>query len=335
MTGRTIVYLPNWLGDMVMATPFLQSLRAHLKDELWAIGKNKALQLYNGNNLFDRFIPYNDKGLIPFLDTMSFIRTLNFKNGVILPHSFRSALLFFAANVPKRIGYARNQRGFMITSRVEEKLRPEPTVEHYLKIIDALGGTRIVETPVLKVTDDEDKKFDEKYMDLSIPYVVFITGAQYGPSKRWPDSHFSELANMIVRELNMNIYLLPGFGEEELAQKIYQGVEQKDRISIKSMDIMELKVCLSRAATVVSNDTGPRHISAALSVPTIALLGPMDEQYTRYPSPCSYVFSKDVACKPCNKKRCDKNHVCLTSISPNEVFQKMEEILEARPNKTY
>ena len=318
-----------------MATPFLHSLRDHIKEELWAIGKNKALQLFNGDNLFDRFIPYNDKGLVPFLDTLSFIRALNFETGVILPHSFRSALLFFAGNVAKRIGYARNQRGFMITSRVEEIIRPEPTVEHYLKIIDAMGGTRILKTPVLKVTEDEEKKYDEKYVDLSGPYVVFITGAQYGPSKRWPDSYFSELANMIVKERNMNVFLLPGFGEEQLAQKIYQGVERKDRIFIKTMDIMELKVCLSRAAAVVSNDTGPRHISAALLVPTIVLLGPMDEQYTRYPSPCTHVFSKDVTCKPCNKKRCDKNHVCLTSIAPKEVFQKLEEIFEARPNKAH
>lgn len=335
MTGRTIVYLPNWLGDMVMATPFLHSLRALIKDELWAIGKNKAIQLYNGNNFFDRFIPYNDKGLVPFLDTVSFIRTLNFKNGIILPHSFRSALLFFVGNVAKRIGYARNKRGFMITSTVEEKIKPEPTVEHYLKIIDSLGGKRIIEAPILKVTDDEDTKYDEKYVDLSIPYIVFITGAQYGPSKRWPDQYFSELANMIIKRLNIDVCLLPGFGEEELARKIYQGVEQKDRIRIKAMDIMDLKVCLSRAAAVVSNDTGPRHISAALSIPTLVLLGPMDDQYTRYQSPCTYVFSKDVTCKPCNKKRCDKNHECLTSIMPNEVFQKLEEILEARPCTTY
>lgn len=320
---------------MVMATPFLHSLRALMKEELWAIGKNKAIQLYNGNNLFDRFIPYNDTGLVPFLDTVSFIRALNFENGIILPHSFRSALLFFAGNVAKRIGYARNQRGFMITSRVEEKIKPEPTVEHYLKIIDSLGGKRIIEAPILTVTDDEDKRYDEKYVDVSIPYIVFITGAQYGPSKRWPDQYFSELANMVIKKLNIDVYLLPGFGEEELAQKIYQGVEQKDRIGIKAMDVMDLKVCLSRAAAVVSNDTGPRHISAALSIPTLVLLGPMDEQYTRYPSRCTYVFSKDVACKPCNKKKCDKNHVCLTSITPNEVFQKLEEILEARPHKTH
>ena len=335
MTGRTIVYLPNWLGDMVMATPFLHSLRTHVKEELWAIGKNKALQLYNGNNLFDRFIPYNGKGLVPFLDTVSFIRALNFRNGIILPHSFRSALLFFAGDVQQRIGYARNQRGFMITIKVGEVTRPEPTVEHYLKIIDAMGGTRVLTTPLLKVTEDEDKRFDEKYVDLNTPYVVFITGAQYGPSKRWPDHYFAELANMIVQELDMNVYLLPGFGEEELAQKIYQNVEYKKRVVVKAMDIMELKVCLSRAAAVVTNDTGPRHISAALSVPTVVLLGPMDEQYTHYPSSCTHVFSKDVACRPCNKKRCDKNHMCLTSISPNEVFQKLEEILEVRPRKAH
>jgi heptosyltransferase-2 len=320
---------------MVMATPFLHSLRAHVKEELWAIGKNKALQLYNGNSLFDRFIPYDGKGVVPFLDTVSFIRALNFRDGVILPHSFRSALLFFAGDVQQRIGYARNQRGFMITLKVEEVTRPEPTVEHYLKIIDAMGGTRVLTTPLLKVTEEEDKRFDEKYVDLNAPYVVFITGAQYGPAKRWPDHYFAELANKIARELDMNVYLLPGFGEEELAQKIYQNVEHKKRVFVKVMDIMELKVCLSRAAAVVTNDTGPRHISAALSVPTVVLLGPMDEQYTLYPSSCTYVFSKDVACRPCNKKRCDKNHVCLTSISPNDVFQKLEEILEVRPSKAH
>lgn len=318
-----------------MATPLLHSLRASLEGELWAIGKNKALQLYNGNALFDRFIPYNDKGLVPFLDTVGLIRPLNFERGIIIPHSFRSALLFFFGNVGNRIGYVRNNRGFMLTSRVQEEIRPEPTVEHYLKIIDAMGVKRIIEAPVLTVTEDEEIKFDEKYVDMGSPYVVFITGAQYGPSKRWPDSHFSELADRIVKELNLNVILLPGFGEEDLAHKIYRGMEHKKQVAIKLMDIRDLKVCLSRATAVVSNDTGPRHISAALSVPTVVLLGPMDEQYTRYPSPCTHALSKDVPCRPCNKKKCDKRHACLTNITPDEVFLKLEEIFEARPSKTH
>lgn len=320
---------------MVMATPLLKSLRDFIEGELWAIGKNKALQLYNGSNLFDRFIPYNDKGLIPFLDSVSFIKALNFEQGVIMPHSFRSALLFFTGNVKNRIGYRRNNRGFMLTLQVQETTRPEPTVEHYLKIIDAMGGARAIDAPVLRVTEDEDKKFDEKHMDTGSPYIVFITGAQYGPSKRWPESHFSELADRIVNGMDTGVIILPGFGEEELARKIYDGTKCKERVAIKMLDIRELKVCLSRAAAVVSNDTGPRHISAALSVPTLVLLGPMDDQYTRYPSPCTYALFNDVLCRPCNKKQCGKNHECLTGITPDEVFQKLEEILEARPSKTH
>ncbi len=318
-----------------MAVPFLKSLRDFFDGELWAVGKNKALQLYNGSDLFDRFIPYNEKGLLPFFDKVKEIRTPDFERGIILPHSFRSALLMFFSRVRNRIGYDRNNRGFMLTSKVQETTRPEPTVEHYLRIIDAMGGTRTLDSPVLKVTESEDKKFDEKFMDMGSPYVVFITGAQYGPSKCWPDTYFSKLADMIVRNMNMDINILPGFGEEELAWKIHQGVEHKEKVNIKSMDIRDLKVCLSRATAVVTNDTGPRHISTALSVPTIVLLGPMDDKYTHYPSSCTHTLFKNVPCRPCNKKKCNESHSCLTSITPDEVFLKLEEILEARSNKTH
>jgi heptosyltransferase-2 len=94
------------------------------------------------------------------------------------------------------------------------------------------------------------------------------------------------------------------------------------------MDIMDLKVCLSKASAVVSNDTGPRHISAALSVPTVVLLGPMDERYTCYPNEYTHKISKDMPCRPCNNKKCDKHHACLKNISPKEVFLKLEEIIE-------
>lgn len=313
---------------MIMATPFLRSLRDSLHGELWAVGKSKALHLYSGDHLFDRFIPYDDKGVIPFLDTVNLIRAGKFERGLIMPHSFRSALLFRAGNVTQRIGYDRNHRGFMLTTKVEETTRPEPTVEHYLKMIDAIGGKRTCETPALMITDDEEKRFDEKFMDMASPYVVFITGAQYGPSKRWPERHFSDLADRIVENLDMSVYLCPGFGEEEHARKIRQGSVNKDRVVIRSMDIRELKVCMSRARAVVSNDTGPRHIASALSVPCLVLLGPMDEQYTLYSSPCTRVIWKDVPCRPCNRKKCERNHGCLTTLMPDEVFHTLEEMLE-------
>jgi heptosyltransferase II len=317
---------------MVMATPFLLSLRQSVEGEIWATGKPSAMHLYNGLNLFNRFIPYDGKSVVRFLDLVSVIRGGSFDRGIVLPHSFRSALLFFLARVRERIGYSRNKRGIMLTRTVEERLgRPEPTAEHYLRILDAVAARRTVEAPLLQVTDDEEQRFDERFVHVSGGYVVFIVGAQYGPSKRWPDTYFSELADLLVERLSTSIYLLPGKGEEGIARRIRDGARHKERIQVKDMDVRELKVCLGRAALVVSNDTGPRHISAALSVPTIVISGPMDERYTIYPNSFTYCMSKDLECRPCNRKWCDRDNQCLKGIRPEEVLRKVEEVLGGQP----
>ncbi len=168
--------------------------------------------------------PLTTKGYWPFFEGQALLKKVDFKRAIALPHSFRSAFFFYNLRVKERIGYARNKRGFMLTRKIEEKgVAPEPTVEHYLKIIDDLGGNRSLDAPILLVTDDEDEKFDEKFTDVSKPYGVFITGAQYGPSKCWPHEHFSELANKIIEKYGMKIYLLPGKDEEKTAHKIMEG----------------------------------------------------------------------------------------------------------------
>ena len=315
---------------MVMAVPFLHALRAYIYEEIWAVGKSSAIHIYNGLNLFDRVITIDDKGVIPFLDTVSILKKVKFKRGIVLPHSFRSALLFYTLLLRERIGYARNNRGFMLNRKVREGNDTEPTVEHYLRIIDILGGKRSLDAPILLVTEDEEQKFDKKFTDVSKPYAVFVAGAKYGPSKCWPAYYFSELADMIVKQYGMKVYILPGKGEEEVANTVLAGVTEKNRVEVKLMNVRELKVCISRASFVVSNDTGPRHLSAALSRPTIVLLGPMDDRYTSYPSSWTHPLWKDVPCRPCNKKHCDREHECLVQITPKEVFARVEEIIEKR-----
>jgi len=328
VTGKTIIYLPNWLGDMVMATPFLQCLRESLDGELWAVGKPSAMALYHGLDFFDRFFLYDGKGLVGFLDLVSAVRNGRFDRGIVLPHSFRSALLFSFAGVPERIGYRRNGRGFMLHTIIKESpSQPEPTVEHYLRVLDALSAARTAETPFLRVTEEEERRFDEKFPDVAGGYAVFIAGAEYGPSKRWPDAYFSRLADMLTERYPLRVYLLPGKGEERIASRIRDGANCKERVEVKSMDVRELKVCLGRASVVVSNDTGPRHISAALRVPTVVILGPMDERYTRYPGGFTYTVCKDVPCRPCNMRRCNSDHECLKGVSPEEVFRQVREVL--------
>lgn len=313
---------------MVMAVPFLHALRRHTNDEIWAMGKESAIHLYNGLDFFDRFVPIDNKGLSLFFDTAARLKRINFSRAIALPHSFRSVLFFYNLRFPQIVGYSRNKRGFMLDLEVKESGGLEPTVEHYLGIVDSLGADRTISSPVLAVTEDEEEKFDAEFTDIIRPFGIMIAGAQYGSSKCWPPDHFSELADMAIERFNADIYILPGRGEESLALKIREGSARKDRVRVRLMNIRDMKVCISRASFVVSNDTGPRHIAAALRVPTVALAGPMDERYTTYPSECTRVLSKDVSCRPCNKKRCDVGHECLKSIKPEEVLQALEDILE-------
>lgn len=317
---------------MVMATPLLLSLRHAMPDEeLWALGKPAAMHLYNGLDLFDRFIPYDGKSVMGFLNLVSSVQSCRFDKGIVLPHSFRSALLFFLGRVRERLGYGRNRRGMMLTGIVGEVPGgPEPTVEHYLRLGEAMMVKRITETPLLRVTEDEERRFDERFADVGRGHIVFIVGAQYGPSKRWPDTYFSELADLLIVRFSVPVYLLPGKGEEGIARRIRDGSQHKEHVRVKDMDVKEMKVCLERSSLVVSNDTGPRHISAALSVPTIVILGPMDDRYTAYPSSTTYCMSKDIPCRPCNEKRCDRDHQCLKGIRPEEVLSKAEEVLGER-----
>ncbi len=301
------------------------------EEELWALGKPAAMHLYNGLDLFNRFIPYDGKSVMGFLNLVSSVRACRFDRGIILPHSFRSALLFFLARVRDRLGYGRDGRGVMLTRTVRDAPGgPEPTVEHYLRLGEAMMAGRTTERPFLRVTEDEERRFDERFTDVGRGHIVFIIGAQYGPSKRWPDTYFSELADLLAVRFSVPVYLLPGKGEEGIARRIRDGAQHKERVRIKEMDVKEMKVCLERSSLVVSNDTGPRHISAALSVPTIVILGPMNDRYTAYPSSVTYGMSKDVPCRPCNRKRCDGDHQCLKGIKPEEVLRKAEEVLGER-----
>lgn len=313
---------------MVMATPVLQSLRSAAEDEIWAVGKSGALPIYNGLDLFDRFIPFDGKKVVTLFDIAADIKDHRFHHGVILPHSFRSALLFYLGGVRERIGYSRNGRGFMLTQKIGDIEGTEPTVEHYLRISDAFGIPRVNGSPVLAVTDDEEEKYADLFGRRSEDYVVFVIGAQYGPSKCWPEANFAALADLIAKRFNMRVYLLPGSGEEGIAERLRDRATNKNNIAIYSMGIRDLKVCIAGAKIVISNDTGPRHIAAALGVPTIVLIGPMDDAYTRYESRAVRTISRDVPCKPCNKKVCDRGNECLKSIIPGDVLRHMEEMLE-------
>lgn len=306
---------------MVMATPFLLSLRS-FHSEIWGLGNRKSLQLYKGLDLFSSILVSEEKG---WLDLVFFLRRQGLQRAIVLSHSLRPALLFLLSGVRERIGYDVGGSGLLLTHR--EIRRHESTVDHYLRLLRPLGLEPKARVPVLKVTEEEEASFRSAHPDVPFQYCAFIVGASFGPSKIWPVEYFSSLASGIVNRFGIPVYLLPGPSEKEIALRIRDLCGQRERVFIKALDVSELKVMIGKARFVVTNDTGPRHIASALSVPAFVLLGPMDERYSAYPSPTTYVLKADVPCRPCNRRTCNRDHACMRRIEPKQVLEKIEEAI--------
>lgn len=332
---KVIVRLPNWVGDVVMATPALTSLRKGLPEcEITVMGKENARVLLDGLDLWDSYLSFNrhgeQAGTFTFLKVAGTLRRQRFDTGLIFPNSPSAALLFALGGVRRRIGYNRHGRGAFLTHLVpveREKGRfiPVPMVTYYLKLVGFLGLNPATTRPHLTVAPGDDAWAEELWHNLGYAdgrHVVCVTpGASFGPSKQWLPDYFAQVSDMLRRKLDVHVLFLPGPGEEPLTEKIRRTCSiEPDVLAPDLTPLNRLKAIISRCALLLTNDTGPRHIAVALQRPVVVMMGPTDPRYTATNLEETIVLRKKLPCSPCMLKVCPRDHACMTHITPREVF---------------
>jgi heptosyltransferase-2 len=211
-------------------------------------------------------------------------------------------------------------------------------VEHYLALSQLLSDEETLAaktlTPKLNVSSSAKQSIDKKLSDANIDsksVFVFCPGAEYGPTKRWPASHFAELANHLAQQLpNANIILLGSKSDHELAKAILQ--QSQDSVKIHNWcgntSLDEAIALIGMAKAVVSNDSGLMHIAAALKTPQIAIFGSSDPAHTPPLSENAKVIWLNLPCSPCHKKECPLGHLkCLNDILPQQVLATLNTLL--------
>ena len=304
--GRVAVRLPNWLGDVVMASPFLRELRDR-ESYVVLVGKAKFREIIP-QNLYDEFVEYQG-----IFRTARILKGIKIHRFFILPNSFGSALLSLLSGSEERIGYSMEGRDFFLTHPIERPSRVMDMPSYYLELMARYYGTGKPSFGGFSVS------FKPFHLSLK-RFAVFIHGASFGPSKMWPLGYFSELADLIHHYYGISIVIPPGPGEEERAFKISQGKRYIKVLAEPVLSLGELAFLIKNSLFVVTNDTGPRHLGEAFGIPTFVLMGPTSPAYTDYPSRNTVVIRKPVPCSPCHRKVCPKNLECLRSITPMEVF---------------
>jgi heptosyltransferase-2 len=220
--------------------------------------------------------------------------------------------------------------------RDTQGIMPIPMIDYYLEICRWLD-LEIPEPvkPRLFVGEALGRRGEALLKKHGIEETDFVVGlnpgASFGSSKCWPAEYFAELADLCRDHLATKVIVLSGPGEEAIVQAILDRT-RADVIDTRAdrIDLELLKPLVQRCNLMITNDTGPRHYAVAFDVPVVVIMGPTDPRYTAANLDQSIVVRKELACSPCHKKVCPKQHECMREIKPAEVFAAAEALLSTR-----
>jgi heptosyltransferase II len=335
---KIAVFCPNMIGDTVMATPTFRALQEGFPGaSLTAVIRLHVAPTLEGTTWFDDWILLNHRSPSREHRTIPVLRRLRrerFDLAVLLPNSFRSALMARLAGIPRRLGYERHGRGVLLTDVLHHALDgegrrlPTPIVETYLKLARHLGcPVKSTRLELATTTADEaaaDRAWAELGLDAGHPVVCLNTGGAYGPAKNWPTEHFVSLARRLVEESGTAVLVLCGPAERDNARAIVGAAAHERVVSLadQQLGIGLTKACVRRAALLITTDSGPRHFAAAFGTPVVTLFGPTHIAWTRTGHPLAWHVKHPVPCGPCQRPSCPEgHHKCMRDLTPESVYQ--------------
>ena len=338
---KIIVLCPNWVGDVVMATPVFDCLRRNYPQaQITGVIRKYAAGVIKDGPWFDDIIELKDKTYGGFWGGVRAIRSVAPDMAIVLPNSFRSSLIAFLGGARKRYGYKRDLRSFLLSDgprpfREGRDIKPVPMVDYYMAICRSLH-LRLPETtrPELFFSRAIEAKGQALFNRYGIkPGEMLIglnPGAKFGASKCWPPEYFAKLAELIGEQWACRILLLVGPGEDEIAAAIVRSSRAEIiNTGPDKVDLELLKYVVSRLDLLVTNDTGPRHYGVAFDIPTVVIMGPTNPDYTAANLEKTVVLRKSLECSPCHEKTCPLgHHQCMTQVMPEAVLEASVQLLD-------
>jgi len=348
---RIAIVLPNWVGDVVMATPALRSLRMRFSPPAYRVthvGRPLALATLSGGDFADEQMVDCSRRRpvwLNFLRQVRRVRRARFDQAVLLPNSFRSALLCRLGRVGRIAGYDRDGRGWMLSEKLQPprdesgRFLPVPTIDYYNALARMLGAEAQSRRMTLGAEESDEAAaealLEEAGIDQSRPIVVLNPGASFGSSKRWPAERYAAVADALIERRGAQIVLNAAPAERQVAAGVAEAMARTPAVNFarRPNTIGLLKSLLKRSSLLITNDTGARHVAAAMGIGVVTIFGSTDPTWARIDYAQERILRADVPCSPCQKKACPLKpgptfHQCMTAITPEMVLAAAEELLD-------
>lgn len=330
---QTAVILPNWVGDLAMATPALRALRKRWPDAtITGVVRPGIRDVLSGTHWIDEYLDYDPRSrnrTLWFSRVAQRLRRRRPDVVVAFPNSLRAGLLAWWSGAPVRIGYARSGRGPLLTHalrppRAGGRWLPVSAVDYYLGLAAAAGCDAEQRRLELQTTSENEARAASIWAELGLgtDVVGVNTGGARGPSKAWPVEYAANLAQRITAEHQTDVLVLCGPQESAAAAAIERQAASPRVRSLAGhpTGLGELKAVIRRLSLLVSTDSGPRHLAAGLGIPTVSLIGPVDRRWSENGNPDSLVLAVDVDCGPCGRRTCPVgHHRCMRDLTVDMV----------------
>jgi heptosyltransferase-2 len=324
---RILVVAPNWIGDALMAQPLLTRLhervpgaRIEVLAPPWVAPV--ARRMPEVAEVIEAPLRHGPLQLGSRWRLGRSLRERRYDRAIVLPNTWKSALVPFFADIPLRSGYVGESRYGLLNLTYRNAARNAagnasvPMVLHYARLAEAPGTEPVQPLPLprLQVAMDEISRTREKF-GLAKPYVVLCPGAEYGPAKRWP--YFGALAD----KMGAPAVLLGSAGDQESAR----GIGGANLVGKTTLD--EAIMLIAGAQAVVSNDSGLMHVAAALGRPQVALYGSSSPEHTPPANGAARVLWLHIECSPCYQRECPLGHFrCMKEISVDHVLAELQNL---------
>jgi lipopolysaccharide heptosyltransferase II len=308
---RILISRMKFIGDIVLTTPFIRSVRTSCPDAFIAyLGEKNAVALLEQNPHLDEVIPFDFSRptILEQTRVALHLRRLRFDMAFDLFGNPRTALLTYLSGAPTRVGQAKRGRGRLYTVHVRDDERRKTAVEFYNQFLRAVGISPVEGPTEIVLTDAEREGAWSQLpgVDRTRPLVGIHPGATW-PAKKWLPERFAILAERMAKDLGVQVVVMAGPRDGDIVQMM-RGVMSSPPMILQEVLLRRLAAVIAHCRVFVSNDAGPMHIAAAVGTPTIGIFGPGEEDiwFPYEKSRGHRALRKDVPCHPCHLDFCNR-----------------------------
>jgi heptosyltransferase-2 len=326
---RVLVVAPSWIGDTLLAQPLFARLHQKLPGlKLDALAPAWTAPVLARMPQIDEVIesPFAH-GELKLLDRWRLgrqIRSVRYDQAIILPNSFKSALVPWFADIPLRVGFLGESRYGVLNIRHRLDAEALPLMaERYAKLAEAPESPPVRPLRAVRLEVNQANlviSLSRLGLSRSRPIAALCPGAEYGPAKRWPTRHFAALAGALAGR-GFSVWLIGSARDKQVADEIAAQGNKAVLNLCGRTDLGAAIDLMSLASVVISNDSGLMHIASALGRPLVALYGSSSAEHTPPLAPDAKIVKIDIECSPCFARECPLGHFrCMNDLRPDLVL---------------